>query len=78
MCLATAWPPCLDIRPDSAHILGQALERAFHGHLCTGPPIEGGGFFYDIRMAGRTVGQADFPVLQALVDDVIKVSASQT
>lgn len=57
----------------SAHILGGALERVFHGYLCTGPPIEGGGFFYDIRLKdGRTVNPQDVPVLQALVDETIK------
>ena len=30
----------------SAHILGQAIERQFGGHLTIGPPIQGG-FYYD-------------------------------
>ncbi len=31
----------------SAHILGEAMERVYGGHLCYGPPIENG-FFYDM------------------------------
>ncbi|XP_074598873.1 threonine--tRNA ligase 1, cytoplasmic-like [Brevipalpus obovatus] len=33
----------------SAHILGEALERLYGGHLCYGPPIENG-FYYDMQM----------------------------
>lgn len=31
----------------SAHILGEAMERVYGGHLCYGPPIENG-FYYDM------------------------------
>ncbi len=31
----------------SAHILGEAMERHYGGHLCYGPPIEQG-FYYDM------------------------------
>ena len=31
----------------SAHILGEAMERVYGGHLCYGPPIEEG-FYYDM------------------------------
>ncbi|VEL28787.1 unnamed protein product [Protopolystoma xenopodis] len=31
----------------SAHVLGEALELFFSGHLCYGPPIEEG-FYYDM------------------------------
>ncbi len=31
----------------SAHILGEAMERCYGGHLCYGPPIESG-FYYDM------------------------------
>ena len=32
----------------SAHILGEAMERVYGGHLCYGPPIENG-FYYDMH-----------------------------
>lgn len=35
----------------SAHILGEAVERLYGGHLCYGPPIENG-FYYDVFMCG--------------------------
>jgi threonyl-tRNA synthetase len=56
----------------SAHILGQALERVYGGFLCTGPPIEGGGFFYDMGMGSKTVSPSDFPAIQQVVDEIIK------
>ena len=31
----------------SAHILGEAMECHYGGHLCYGPPVEGG-FYYDM------------------------------
>ena len=31
----------------SAHIMGEAMECLYGGHLCYGPPI-GGGFYYDM------------------------------
>lgn len=34
----------------SSHILGQAMERYYQCHLCKGPPIETGGFFYDMSV----------------------------
>lgn len=33
----------------SAHILGEAIEKLYGGHLCYGPPIESG-FYYDVFM----------------------------
>ncbi len=35
----------------SAHIMGEAIERLYGGHLCYGPPIENG-FYYDVFMCG--------------------------
>lgn len=32
----------------SAHILGQALESLYSAKLAIGPPIQEGGFFYDV------------------------------
>lgn len=33
----------------TAHIMGEAVERLYGGHLCYGPPIENG-FYYDVYM----------------------------
>ena len=38
----------------SAHIMGEAMERHYGGHLCYGPPIEEG-YFYDMFCEGRFV-----------------------
>lgn len=37
----------------TAHMLGEALERLYGGHLCYGPPIESG-FYYDMFMAEKS------------------------
>lgn len=55
----------------SAHILGEAMERHYGGHLCYGPPIEEG-FYYDMWMEGRQVTPHDFPQLETVVKKVIK------
>lgn len=36
----------------SAHIMGEAMERHYGGHLCYGPPIEEG-YYYDMFLDGR-------------------------
>lgn len=36
----------------SAHIMGEAMERHYGGHLCYGPPIEEG-YYYDMFCDGR-------------------------
>lgn len=38
----------------SAHILGEAMEHLYGGHLCYGPPIENG-FYYDMYHEGEGV-----------------------
>lgn len=38
----------------SAHIMGEAMERIYGGHLCYGPPIESG-FYYDMHLDGEGV-----------------------
>lgn len=56
----------------SAHILGQALERKFGAHLCTGPPLEDGGFYYDIAMdPGKNVSQDDYDGIKKFVDAAV-------
>ena len=40
----------------SAHVLGEAMERVYGGHLCYGPPIEQG-FYYDMYSDEYNVSQ---------------------
>ncbi|KAK6189003.1 hypothetical protein SNE40_005063 [Patella caerulea] len=55
----------------SAHMLGEAMELHYGGHLCYGPPIEGG-FYYDMSLEGRQVSSNDFPNLETLVKNIAK------
>jgi threonyl-tRNA synthetase len=55
----------------SAHILGQALEIAFGGQLCIGPPLDNGGFYYDIATAQAILAE-DFERVQKLVASIVK------
>ena len=58
----------------SAHILGEACERSFEGCcLGYGPPLEEGGFFYDMGLAnGRTVTQDDYKVIEEVARSAMK------
>ena len=38
----------------TAHIMGEAMERHYGGHLCYGPPTEEG-YYYDMFCEGRFV-----------------------
>lgn len=55
----------------SAHILGEAMERVYGGHLCYGPPIENG-FYYDMYSDDFKVSDVDFPVLDDLSKKIVK------
>ncbi|XP_060571109.1 threonine--tRNA ligase 1, cytoplasmic-like isoform X2 [Ruditapes philippinarum] len=54
----------------SAHILGEAMECLYGGHLCYGPPIEGG-FYYDM-WSNRQVSSNDYPVIENRVKQIVK------
>ncbi len=56
----------------SAHVLGQALENEFGAHLCHGPPLEDGGFFYDSWTGDRVISQADFPAIDKEIARIVK------
>ena len=59
----------------SAHILGQAIELLFpEARLCIGPPIEEGGFYYDVYLPGKdnTITPDHIKQLQTLVNKIIK------
>lgn len=54
----------------SAHILGEAMEGLYGGHLCYGPPIENG-FYYDMWSL-RQVSSNDYPAIEGQVKQIIK------
>lgn len=71
----------------SAHMLGEAIERLYGGHLCYGPPIENG-YYYDVHMCGcgtdgtdhqhndllASVSTSHFPAIESLMK---KISAER-
>lgn len=56
----------------SAHILGEALEFKYGGNLCVGPPLEDGGFYYDMEIPDRIVSSAEFSDIQKFINQIIK------
>jgi len=58
----------------SAHILGQAIEKEFkEAKLCIGPPIDDGGFYYDVYMGKeKKVVPADYKAIEKTVAYVQK------
>ncbi|VDN12813.1 unnamed protein product [Dibothriocephalus latus] len=55
----------------SAHIMGEAMERIYGGHLCYGPPLEEG-FYYDMWTEGRQVKPEEYPAIDKLCVSIIK------
>ncbi|XP_051004644.1 threonine--tRNA ligase 2, cytoplasmic [Acomys russatus] len=55
----------------SAHILGEAMELYYGGHLCYGPPIENG-FYYDMFIEDRVVSSTELSVLEDICKSIIK------
>mmetsp|Transcript_126734 Transcript_126734/g.246994 ORF Transcript_126734/g.246994 Transcript_126734/m.246994 type:complete len:731 (-) Transcript_126734:63-2255(-) len=56
----------------SAHILGQAMERAFGCHLTIGPALETG-FYYDGFFGAKKISEKeDFPIIQKHIMDIVK------
>jgi len=52
----------------SAHVLGQALEKEFaESKLCIGPPVEEGGFYYDVFLGDRKVTPEDYKSLERTI-----------
>ncbi|CCW64848.1 unnamed protein product [Phytomonas sp. EM1] len=58
----------------SAHVLGYALERVLDAKLSVGPPLEEGGFFYE-GMTNRTVTEADYGLIEAAMQELVKEKA---
>eukprot|EP00301_Raphidiophrys_heterophryoidea_P011406 c17514_g1_i1.p1 GENE.c17514_g1_i1~~c17514_g1_i1.p1 ORF type:complete len:795 (-),score=254.57 c17514_g1_i1:254-2638(-) len=55
----------------SSHVVGEALERVFGGNLTKGPPTEAG-FFYDIFLGSKVVGEDDYKRIDDEVNKIIK------
>lgn len=55
----------------SAHIMGEAMERVYGGHLCYGPPIEEG-YYYDFWTDGPGVSNLDFPGIEDVMKKITK------
>ncbi|XP_059534280.1 threonine--tRNA ligase 2, cytoplasmic isoform X2 [Myotis daubentonii] len=55
----------------SAHVLGEAMELYYRGHLCYGPPIEDG-FYYDMFIEDRAVSSTELPALESICKTIIK------
>ncbi|XP_031636637.1 threonine--tRNA ligase 1, cytoplasmic [Contarinia nasturtii] len=55
----------------SAHILGEAMEHIYCGHLCYGPPIENG-FYYDMYHEGEGISTTDYPVMESKIKQIVK------
>ncbi|XP_004852723.1 probable threonine--tRNA ligase 2, cytoplasmic isoform X1 [Heterocephalus glaber] len=55
----------------SAHILGEAMELYYGGHLCYGPPIENG-FYYDMFIEDRAVSSTELAALENICKSIIK------
>ena len=58
----------------SAHVLGEACEKHFGCHLCLGPPLDDGGFYYEMGMTepDQSDSQADYPALNTLAKNIVK------
>uniref|UniRef100_A0A6B2KYY4 Probable threonine--tRNA ligase, cytoplasmic n=1 Tax=Arcella intermedia TaxID=1963864 RepID=A0A6B2KYY4_9EUKA len=58
----------------SAHIMGQALEKIFSCELCIGPPLDNGGFYYDMALPGLqgAFEQEHYDLVQEVVDKISK------
>ncbi|XP_035940642.2 threonine--tRNA ligase 2, cytoplasmic isoform X1 [Halichoerus grypus] len=55
----------------SAHVLGEAMELYYGGHLCYGPPIENG-FYYDMFIGDRAVSSTELSALENICKAIIK------
>eukprot|EP00971_Amphidinium_carterae_P229348 4549998-Amphidinium_carterae.1 len=55
----------------SSHMLGAALEKLYGGYLGVGPPLENG-FYYDIFVGEKKLGQDDFAAIEKEMQELSK------
>jgi len=55
----------------SAHVIGEAMEQYFGGKLVFGPPLDDGGFYYDID-SEYSITASDFPKIEQVVNEICK------
>jgi len=57
----------------SAHLLAEAVEALFPGvKFWVGPPVDGGGFYYDMDLGGRHIGEDDLRKLEVKMAELAK------
>ncbi len=54
-----------------AHVIGRALEQVFNGYLTHGPPLNEGGFFYDIYSGEKKITPEDYNKLEAKASELV-------
>ncbi len=63
----------------SAHLMAEALEALYPGvKLGYGPSIEGGGFYYDVDLGGRTINEEDLRKIEAKMVELAKHNSVYT
>jgi threonyl-tRNA synthetase len=57
----------------SAHLLAEAVESLFPGaKFWVGPPVDGGGFYYDMDLGGRQITEEDMRKLEVKMAELAK------
>src|SRR3989338_3226779 len=60
----------------SAHILGEALEILYQAHLCIGPPLKDGGFYYEARLPdAASLSDEEFERLEVSNEEALALFA---
>ena len=59
----------------SAHLMAEAVEALYPGvKFWVGPPLESGGFYYDMDLGGRHIGDEDLRKLEAKMAELAKTN----
>ncbi|HXB91517.1 MAG TPA: threonine--tRNA ligase [Puia sp.] len=57
----------------SAHLMAEAVEALFPGvKFWVGPPVDGGGFYYDMDLGGRQVTEEDLRTLETKMAELAR------